>query len=72
MAKQGSARFELDLIDLKKIGKGAVIALLGASLTYGTTYFTNVNYGDLTPVWVAIWSIVANMGWKWISDHQDQ
>jgi len=54
--------------DLKKIGKGLIIAVVGAVLTYGTETIPGVNLGSLTPIVVAGWSIVANFVRKWLSN----
>lgn len=75
--KMGSPRFSLNTIDLKSIGKGLLIAVTGAALTYVNgvvmqTDFT-VHYNDLavnlTPIVVAGWSGVVNLVRKWIADN---
>ena len=62
----GSKRFALGKEDYKKIGKGAFIAVLGALLTYGSQFLSQTDFGDRTPIYVAIWSILVNAGWKYI------
>ena len=70
MAKsEGSQRFSINSIDWKKVGIGALVALAGALLTYGTTFITGTDFGTLTPMVVAIWSIVANLIRKFCSDN---
>lgn len=61
--------FTLGNTDLKKIGKGALIAVIGALLTYFTTVVTNTNFGLWTPAVVAFWSIFTNTAWK-VLDNQ--
>jgi len=41
--------------------KGLIIALLGAALTYLTTWISGYNWGVYTPVVVALWSVVVNL-----------
>ena len=48
-------RFKLTKTDLTKVGTGVLVAIAGATLTYG----------DWTPVIVAGLSIVANIVRKW-------
>jgi hypothetical protein len=64
-----SQRFELNSTDLKKIGTGAIIAILGALLTYGTETIGNVELGQWTPIVVAVFSIIANTIRKFIVDN---
>lgn len=58
--------------DLKKIGKGALIAVIGALLTYLTKVVTETDFGAFTPVIMAFWSIVANMVKKWLSNNKGE
>lgn len=82
-----SPSFSLNKTDLKKIGIGALVAIVGAVITYGSMIITGTDFTihipafnvlgvairevvlNLTPFVVAFWSIVANIGRKWISDH---
>lgn len=66
----GSSRFHLNNEDWKKIYKGAFIAILGAILTYGTDIIMGVDFGRNAPIITAIWSILVNVGWKWIKNNQ--
>ena len=59
-----SGKFELNKKDLKKIGKGVLIALGGALLTYATDIIPLVEWGEWKPVIVAFSSILINAGWK--------
>lgn len=61
-----SYRFTLNKEDLKKIAIGAGIALAGALLTYITETITSVDFGEWTPIVVAIWSILANAARKFL------
>jgi hypothetical protein len=63
---KGSPRFKLNKEDLKKIGKGGIIAVLGAVLTYGSEVILNLDLGNKTAIVTAVWSILVNAGWKWI------
>lgn len=61
-----SQRYTLNKEDLKKIGIGALMAILGALLTYVTETIGQVELGDYTPIVVAVWSIVANIARKYL------
>ncbi len=50
--------------DLQKIGKGLLIALIGAALTYLTPIIAHLQVGVWTPVVYVGWSTVANIVWK--------
>jgi hypothetical protein len=50
--------------DLLKIGKGLLIALGGAALTYVAQVYPHVNFGMWTPIAVALLSVLINAGWK--------
>jgi len=63
---KGSPRFKLNKEDLKKIGKGGIIAVLGAVLTYGSEVILNLDLCNKTAIVTAVWSILVNAGWKWI------
>lgn len=65
----GSQRFSLNKEDAKRILIGACVAIAGALLTYGSEVITQIDFGSWTPVVVALWSIVVNVGRKWITDH---
>jgi len=64
----GSPRFTLNREDYKKIGKGALIAILGALLTYGSEVVGSVDFGEYMPFVVAAWSVIVNAGWKYIQN----
>lgn len=56
---------------LISVVKGAGIAALGAILTYLTSAISGADFGSYTPMVVAVWSVVANVVRKWISDFND-
>ena len=63
-----SPRFVLVNEDVKKILAGALIAGIGAVLTYITEQIPNVNLGEFTPLVVAFWSILANTVKKFLTE----
>jgi len=65
---KGSARFWLSQYDWKKIGRGAIIATVGALLTYVTEQIPGFDFGEYTPMVVAFWSIFSNAIWKFMSN----
>lgn len=62
-----SKKYSLNKNDLKKIGKGLLIALAGTTLTYITEYVTKVDFGAYTPVVVSVWSVIANTASKFLA-----
>lgn len=62
-----SSQYSLNKEDLKKIAIGAGVALAGALLTYVSETITSVDFGEWTPIIVAIWSILANAARKFIA-----
>lgn len=66
-----SKRYSLAREDLKKIGIGAGVAISGALLTYVSETLTQIDFGEWTPIVVSVWSIVANMVRKFISEYPD-
>lgn len=68
--ESSSPSFTLDKTDFKKLGKGAVIAALGALLTYAATFLPNADFGNMTPFITGALSIVVNLGWKYIKNNQ--
>lgn len=62
---ENSPSMSLNKENLKKIGKGALIAIAGALLTYGTEVVAQIDFGEYTALVVAGWAIVANTVRKW-------
>ena len=61
-----SPQFTLNKTDLAKIGKGLVIALAGAALTYLASTIGQVDFGPYTPLVVAVGSTLINAGLKFL------
>ena len=55
-----SKRFSLNAIDRKKIGKGALIAMGGALLTYFEGRILTVDFGQRAPIVMFANSILVN------------
>lgn len=64
-----SVKLTLDKVDLKKVGKGALIAGFGAALTYLLQYATNLDFGTLAPVAAALFSILGNGLQKFLANN---
>ena len=62
-------KFSIDKLGWIKIGKGALVAIIGALLTYVAQTAGNLNFGEFTPIVVALMSILVNAGRKWIEDY---
>lgn len=61
-----SPRFSFIPEDLKSILKGAGIAAGGAGLTYLAQNLSSLNFGEYTPLIVAVLSILINSALKYI------
>lgn len=69
MVKNTSPSFSIDAIGLKKVGKGLLIAVGGAVLTYIAEVIPGINFGEYTPVAVAVASVIVNFGRKFLSNY---
>jgi len=61
-----SKKYELNKTDMSKVGKGLLIALGGAVLTYLETLIPQVNFGEWTPIAVAVNGVIVNFGRKFL------
>jgi len=64
----GPTSFSFKGINWSKVGIGAVVAIVGALLTYISQWLSGTDFGAYTPVVVAIWGVVVNIARKWLSD----
>jgi hypothetical protein len=55
-------------LDWKKVGTGALVAIGGALLTYGTQFVAGTDFGPYTPIVVAVWGIVVNVARKYVQE----
>lgn len=49
-----------------KVGKGALIAVGGALLTYAAQFISDTDFGQWTPVVVSLGGILINMGREYL------
>jgi hypothetical protein len=66
----GSSSLSINKEDLQKLGKGLLIAVVGAALTYGSEWMSGADFGSWTPVVVAGWSVAVNFLRKFIANNQ--
>lgn len=66
---EGSKKYSLNKEDAKSIGKGALIAIAGALLTYFTGVIPNVDWGVYAPIVTAAFGILANSVRKFLKDY---
>lgn len=59
-------KYSLNKTDMKKIAVGAGVAIAGALLTYVMEVLPGIDFGDYTPVVVAVVSILVNAVRKWL------
>lgn len=68
---EGSKPLTLKEHDWKKIGKGLLIAIGGAGLTYLQDILLTIDFGEWTPIVVALNSVLINIIRKWIIDTRE-
>ncbi len=68
----GSKRFNLSREDWESLGRGLLITLVGAALTYVSETLPNIDFGVWTPVVVALYSVLANFIRKGLSDTRER
>ena len=61
-------KFTFTKENLIKIAKGAGIAVGGALLTYLTQYISSTDFGQWTPVVVALGGIIINAGREFLKE----
>lgn len=62
-----SKKYKLNKKDMLKIGKGALIAVGGAVLTYGAEIIPNVDFGTYTAIVVSVSAVLINAGLKYLA-----
>ena len=62
-----SERFSFNFQDLKKVGRSAIYAGIGATVTYLLQYFQTVDFGGFAPLATAIFGWLACMIKTWVS-----
>lgn len=60
-----SKAWELSREDLRSVAVGAAVAMSGAGLTYASQWASSVDFGEWTPLVVAVLSVAANALRKW-------
>ena len=65
---ENSKLLKLDSFDWGKVGKGLLIAISGAILTYLTDLIPTIDFGVWTPMVMAFWSIVVNIVQKLLTN----
>jgi len=70
MVKNGSKCLKLNKTDMTKLGKGALIAVVGSLLTYGASMLPSIDFGSSTPLVAGIVMILINVGRKWVINNK--
>lgn len=65
----GPTSFTFKGIDWGKVGAGALVAIAGALLTYFSQWISGTDFGSYTTIVMAVWTVIANIARKWISDN---
>jgi len=63
-----SEKYSLVKEDLKRVGVGALVAILGALATYFEQTIPNIDFNAYTPLVVAINSVVVNVIRKYVAE----
>jgi hypothetical protein len=64
-----SPKFKINKADLISLGKGFLITLAGAAITFIAEYLTKVNFGQYTVVAVPLFALLVNTARKWLVDN---
>lgn len=63
-----SKKNTLNKTDWKSIGRGALVAVIGTLLTYGTQQIGNIDFGEYTPIVVTLLSVITNIVRKYLTE----
>lgn len=69
---EGSKKYSLNKADAKRIGLGALVAIGGAAVVYLGELIPNVDFGQYTPIAVALGGILVNTLRKFLTDYTAQ
>jgi len=72
MDTNNSKKYKLNKVDLQKIGKGGVIAVSGALLTYLSMTIVDVDFGTWTPLVTSLGGIIVNALSRWLNDFSQE
>jgi len=64
-----SKKYQLNAKDIKSVATGAYIAVGGALVTYVSEAITQIDFGDYTPIVVALSSVFINAVRKWLAEN---
>lgn len=65
----GSKKFSLDIADISKLGRNAILVAISAGLTYVASNIGDLDIGTLGPLLVPIISTVLDSAITWIKDN---
>ena len=68
--KMKSPSLSIDTKGLIKVGKGSLIAGAGAVLTYLLEALPGINFGEYTPLVVAVSAVFINFARKWLLSYK--
>jgi len=70
MKKTSSPKASIDLLGMKKVGKGALIAGGAVVLTYLAENMGSIDFGAYTALVVGVASILINFGRKYLLSYE--
>ena len=62
-----SKKYTLNRTDLESLGRGLLITLAGAALTFIAEQLPNVDFGIYTPYVVPVFALLVNVGRKFLA-----
>ncbi len=65
-----SKKYSLNKEELGKVGRGALIAIGGALVTYSAEIVVQIDFGTWTPIIVSISSILINAARKYLAGYE--
>lgn len=65
---EGSPKYTLSKSDLIKVSRGALYALGGALVAYASEVLMQIDFGEWTPIVVAVSGVLINAATKFLKD----
>lgn len=66
----GPTSFSFKGINWGKVAAGVLVAATGGALTYLSQWISGLDFGAYTPVVMTVWTSLAVVARKWISDNE--
>lgn len=72
MEPSASPQYALNATDLFKAGRGLLVVLAGAALTYVVDLIPQIDFGVWTPMVVSVSSTLIELARRWLTNYSQQ